>query len=47
MAANNSGVQMKTVRNMLLAWVLTLPVSVFLGAAFFGAGIYAISRLGL
>ncbi len=47
MAANNSGVQMQTVRNMLLAWVLTLPASVFLGAAFFGAGIYAISRMGL
>ena len=46
MAANNSGVQMKTVRNMLLAWVLTLPACVFLGAAFFGAGLYAISRLG-
>ena len=47
MAANKSGVQMKTVRNMLLAWVLTLPACVFLGAAFFGAGLYAVSRLGL
>ena len=47
MAANKSGVQIKTVRNMLLAWVLTLPVCVFLGAAFFGAGLYAVSRLGL
>ncbi len=46
MAANKSGVQMKTVRNMLLAWVLTLPACVFLGAAFFGAGLYAISRMG-
>jgi PiT family inorganic phosphate transporter len=46
MAANHSGVQMKTVRNMLLAWVLTLPACVFLGAAFFGAGLYAVSRLG-
>ena len=46
MAANKSGVQMKTVRNMLLAWVLTLPACVFLGAAFFGAGLYAVSRLG-
>jgi len=27
--------------------VLTLPVCVFLGAAFFGAGLYAISKLGL
>ena len=47
MAANKSGVQMTTVRNMLLAWVLTLPACVFLGAALFGAGIYAISRLGI
>jgi PiT family inorganic phosphate transporter len=47
MAANKSGVQIKTVRNMLLAWVLTLPACVFLGAAFFGAGLYAVSRLGL
>lgn len=47
MAANKSGVQMKTVRSMLLAWVLTLPACVFLGAAFFGAGLYAVSRLGL
>jgi inorganic phosphate transporter, PiT family len=47
MAANKSGVQMKTVRNMLMAWVLTLPVCVFLGAAFFGAGLYAISKLGI
>lgn len=47
MAANNSGVQLRTVRNMLMAWVLTLPVCVFLGAAFFGAGLYAISKLGI
>jgi PiT family inorganic phosphate transporter len=47
MAANRSGVQMNTVRNMLLAWVLTLPACVFLGAALFGAGLYFISRLGL
>jgi PiT family inorganic phosphate transporter len=46
MAANGSGVQMKTVRTMLMAWVLTLPVTVFLGAAFFGGGIYLITQLG-
>jgi inorganic phosphate transporter, PiT family len=45
MAANGSGVQMKTVRSMLMAWVLTLPACVFMGAAFFGAGIYAVTRL--
>lgn len=47
MAANRSGVQVNTVKSMLLAWVLTLPACVFLGAAFFGAGLYAISHLGL
>ena len=33
MVANRSGLQMDTLRNMLLAWVLTLPVCVLLGAA--------------
>jgi len=46
MVANKSGVQMATVRNLLLAWVLTLPACVFLGAGLFGAGLYALSRLG-
>jgi PiT family inorganic phosphate transporter len=32
MAANGSGLQWSTVRNMLLAWVLTLPASI--GIAF-------------
>jgi inorganic phosphate transporter, PiT family len=44
MAANGSGVQMKTVKTMLTAWVLTLPATVFMGAFFFGAGLYAISQ---
>jgi PiT family inorganic phosphate transporter len=35
MAANHSGLQMATLRNLLLAWVLTLPVCVFLGAGIF------------
>jgi len=30
MAANHSGLQWATVRNMLMAWVLTLPVSIVL-----------------
>jgi PiT family inorganic phosphate transporter len=47
MAASRSGVQVNTVKSMLLAWVLTLPACVFLGAALFGAGLYAISHLGL
>jgi PiT family inorganic phosphate transporter len=47
MAANKSGVQMDTLRNLLLAWVLTLPVCVFLGAATFAAGFYIVIALGL
>jgi PiT family inorganic phosphate transporter len=35
MAANHSGLQMETLRNLLLAWVLTLPVTVLLGAGLF------------
>jgi PiT family inorganic phosphate transporter len=35
MAANKSGLQMETLRNILLAWVLTLPVCVLLGAGIF------------
>ncbi|MGO8671528.1 MAG: inorganic phosphate transporter [Capsulimonadaceae bacterium] len=35
MAANGSGLQAGTLRNILLAWVLTLPVCVFLGAMIF------------
>lgn len=30
MAANGSGLQMSTIRNLLLAWALTLPVSIML-----------------
>jgi PiT family inorganic phosphate transporter len=45
MAANRSGLQMATLRNLLLAWVLTLPVCVFLGATFFAGGLLLISRV--
>jgi inorganic phosphate transporter, PiT family len=48
MVANGSGIQRDTVRNILLAWVLTLPVCVLLGAALFGAGLLFVLRvLGL
>ena len=48
MAANHSGLQMGTLRNLLLAWVLTLPVCVFLGALTFSAGFYVVFHvLGL
>jgi PiT family inorganic phosphate transporter len=35
MAANRSGLQMSTVRNLLLAWVLTLPISILLSGGLF------------
>jgi PiT family inorganic phosphate transporter len=35
MAANKSGLQWATVRNLLMAWVLTLPVSIVLAGALF------------
>ncbi len=35
MAANRSGLQMATMRNLLLAWVLTLPVSILLSGSLF------------
>lgn len=47
MAANGSGLQMSTVRNILMAWVLTLPVCVFLGAGLFSLGLNLIARLGI
>jgi len=45
MAANKSGLQMGTLRNLLLAWVLTLPVCIFLGAMFFAGGLLLIARV--
>ncbi len=42
MAANHSGLQTKTLRNLLLAWVLTLPVCTFLGALTFACGQYVV-----
>jgi PiT family inorganic phosphate transporter len=42
MAANKSGLQMDTLRNLLMAWVLTLPVCIFLGAVLFAGGFYVV-----
>ena len=42
MAANHSGLQVATLRNLLLAWVLTLPVCVLLGAATFAGGLFVV-----
>jgi PiT family inorganic phosphate transporter len=47
MAANRSGLQTNTLRNLLLAWVLTLPVCVFLGALLFALGLNLLVRFGL
>jgi len=38
---------MDTLRNLLLAWVLTLPVCVLLGAGIFAFGLNVIIRLGI
>jgi len=35
MAANRSGLQMSTIRNLLIAWVLTLPVSILLAGGLY------------
>jgi PiT family inorganic phosphate transporter len=45
MAANHAGIQMGTVRNLIVAWVLTLPVCVMLGACLFAAGNYFVLHL--
>ena len=44
MAANHSGLQAATLRNIILAWVLTLPVCVGLGAMTFSAGLYIVFK---
>jgi PiT family inorganic phosphate transporter len=35
MAANKSGLQMSTVRNLLMAWVLTLPAAILLSGCLY------------
>ncbi len=48
MAANGSGLQKETLKNILLAWLLTLPVCMFMGAALFAASLFLLSSvLGL
>ena len=37
MAANGTGLQWGTVRNLIMAWVLTLPISIILSASLFWA----------
>jgi inorganic phosphate transporter, PiT family len=45
MAANGSGLQMQTLRNIALAWLLTLPACVLLGAGFFSGGLFLIFNI--
>jgi PiT family inorganic phosphate transporter len=40
MVANRSGLQKETLISILLAWVLTLPACVFLGATLFSVALY-------
>ena len=42
MRANNSGIQMATIRKIVLAWVLTMP-----GAMFLAAGLYLFGHLAV
>jgi len=35
MAANGSGLQMSTLRNLALAWILTLPIAMILSGSLF------------
>jgi PiT family inorganic phosphate transporter len=45
MSANRSGLQAATLRNIILAWVLTLPACIFLGAMFFAAALMLVFNL--
>ena len=47
MAANGSGIQDSTIRNIVMAWLLTLPVCVFLGSLLFAGGLLFLARLGI
>ena len=46
MAANGSGLQRDTMRNIIVAWVLTLPACVLLGSALFAFGLRLVAALG-
>ena len=45
MTANGSGLQRETLRNIILAWVLTLPVCMLLGAGLFAFGLFLVFRV--
>ncbi|MBS0549884.1 MAG: inorganic phosphate transporter, partial [Proteobacteria bacterium] len=44
MFANRSGLQRETVRNIVLAWVLTVPACMLLGSGLFAACLFVILR---
>ena len=45
MYANRSGLQADTLRNIVLAWVLTLPACVLLGSLLFAGSLYVVLRI--
>ncbi|MBO3457647.1 inorganic phosphate transporter [Aetokthonos hydrillicola Thurmond2011] len=45
MAASGSGLQVETLRNIALSWILTLPVCTLLGASMFTTSVYIILNL--
>ena len=45
MFANQSGLQAATVRNIVLAWVLTIPACMLLGSVLFAASLFVVLRL--
>ncbi len=44
MVANRSGLQMNTLKNLLLAWVLTLPCCILLGFGTYAIGLFVIHK---
>jgi len=45
MFANRSGLRGDTVRNILIAWVLTVPACVLLGSLLFAGSLFVVLRL--
>jgi PiT family inorganic phosphate transporter len=45
MYANHSGLQKETLRNIVLAWVLTVPACMLLGSVLFAGGLFVALRL--
>jgi PiT family inorganic phosphate transporter len=45
MFANRSGLQRETLRNIVLAWVLTVPACMVLGSVLFAASLFVVLRL--